>query len=60
MRPRFEVLLPYLKGTLGALAVFAVAGCLVVLWHLWLDHQSLHQSFGALNKLIVLHPEWFK
>lgn len=37
-----------LKGLIGGLLGVWLA---LVSWHVWTDHQSLHQVFGVLNGL---------
>jgi hypothetical protein len=53
-------LLPMLKGFLGTLAALVLVVLVLVIWHLWLDHVTVHQLVAILNTLASKHPDLFK
>jgi hypothetical protein len=53
-------LIPMLKGFLGTLAALLLVSFALIIWHLYTDHQILHQLIGVLNTLAGKHPDLFK
>lgn len=44
---------PTFIGVLGGIAGVLLT---VLVWHLWLDHQLLHQMVGVMNQQLQKYP----